>query len=100
MLSLRTELKLHLLPLNLFPNDITRCLEIMPSKQRRDVNRGKNIATSSLPDPAITDQPTSTAVPDENQENPTGPATEHPITRADLDRVVAEVTASHPNKKL
>ena len=60
----------------------------MTSRQRK----GKNIATSSLPDPAIADQPTSTAVPDENQENPTGPATEQPITRADLDRVVAEVT--------
>ena len=67
----------------------------MPSKQRKDVNKGKNIATSSLPDPVAPDQedhPISTAAPDGYQANLIAPATEQPITRADLDRVVAEVT--------
>ena len=69
----------------------------MPPKQKKDVNKGKNITTSSLPDPVVTDQvnrPIPAAVPNEGQANPTTPATEQPaaITRADLDRVVAEVT--------
>ena len=69
----------------------------MPPKQRKDVNKGKNIASSSLPDPAVTNQvnrPPPAAVTNEGQANPTTPATEQPaaITRADLDRVVVEVT--------
>ena len=67
----------------------------MTSRQRRDVNKGKNVATSSIPDPVAPNQenhPVLTAIPDENQAIPTAPATEQPITRAYLDRVVAEVT--------
>ena len=51
----------------------------MPPKQRKDVNKGKNIASSSLPDPAVTDQvnrPPPAAVTNEGQANPTTPATE------------------------
>ena len=61
----------------------------MPSKQS---NKGKNIATSSLPDPVVTDQGNRPVPAD--QANPTAPATEQPTanTRADLDRVVAEMT--------
>ena len=65
----------------------------MPPRQKKDVNKGKNIATSSIPDPVITDQgnrPVPTA--NGNQANPTALATEQPITRTDLDRIVAEVT--------
>ena len=69
----------------------------MTSRQRKDVNKGKNIATSSVPDPVITNQenrPVPTAVRNGNQANPTAPAPEQPaaITRADLDRVVVQVT--------
>ena len=65
----------------------------MTSRPRKDNNKGKNVATSSAPDPVDPDQenhPTMTA----DQANPTAPAAEQPaaITRADLDRVVAEVT--------
>ena len=65
----------------------------MPPRQRKDASKGKIIATSSIPDPVIRDQE-NRPVPraNGNQANPTAPATEKPITRADLDRVVAEVT--------
>ena len=98
MLSLRDgNSKLQLLPLNLLPNSVVHCLENMPPRQKKDVNKGKNIATSSIPDPVVTYQvnrPIPTAVPNEGLANPTTAATEQPaaITRADLDRVVAEVT--------
>ena len=69
----------------------------MPPKQKKDVNKGKNIATSSIPDPVVTDQvnhPIPTVVPNEGQANLTTPAVEQPaaITRVDLDRVMAVVT--------
>ena len=84
---------LQLLPLNPFPISIIHCLENMPPGRKKDANKGKNIATGSIPDPVIRDQynrPVPTA--NVNQANPTAPATEQPITRADLDRIVAEVT--------
>ena len=77
----------------------------MPPKQRKDVNKGKNIASSSLPDPAVTNQvnrPPPATVTNGEQANPTAPAAEQPaaITRTDLDRVVVEVTPNHgmPNQ--
>ena len=69
----------------------------MTSRPRKDTNKGKNVATSSAPDPVDPDQenhPTMTVVPNVDQAIPTAPAAEQPaaITRADLDRVVVEVT--------
>ena len=65
----------------------------MPPGRKEDANKGKNIATGSIPDPVIRDQdnrqvPTANL----NQENPTAPAMEQPISRTDLDRILAEVT--------
>ena len=85
--------KLQLLPLNPFSISIVHCLENMPPGRKKDANKGKSIATGSIPDPAIRDQdnrqvPTANS----NQANPTAPAIEQPITRTDLDRVVAKVT--------
>ena len=94
VLSLRRRSsKLQLLPLNPFPINTVHCLENMAPGRKKDDNKGKDIATGSIPDPVIRDQenrPVPTA--NLNQANPTAPATEQPITRADLDRVVAEVT--------
>ena len=69
----------------------------MTSRPRKDANKGKNVATSSAPNPVDPDQenqPTTAAVPHVDQAIPTAPAAEQPavITRADLDRVVVEVT--------
>ena len=85
--------ELQLLPFNPFPISIVHCLENMPPERKKDANKGKNIATGSISDPVIRDQDNRPVpIANGNQENPTAPATEQPITKADMDRVVAEVT--------
>ena len=94
MLSLRARARsFKLLPLNPFPINTVHCLGNMAPGWKKDANKGKDIATGSIPDPVIRDQDNrSVPTANLNQANPTAPATEQPITRVDLDRVVAEVT--------